>query len=278
MSTNGTAAAIAVGTQRLPVMITFAAARRAEDATQVRLDVFDGPLAVLLSLIEQRQLDVLTVKLGDLAPAFLDALATLETGRLPLLSTFVSISAQLILIKSRAVLPRPPADDKLHPANGDEADPEEELRLRLLLYRQFRDAGARLAALADGGSVLFHREADTALAAGRRDARPADLPRLDTQLLVDALRVSARLAAPPEPRATVVPRAVTLEQRAALIRRALRSAPTIVLQELLHDVKDRVVVAVTFMALLEMVKGREIAIEQSEPWGPISVSALADGR
>ena len=113
MSTNGTAAAIAVGTQRLPVMITFAAARRAEDATQVRLDVFDGPLALLLSLIEQRQLDVLTVRLGDLAPAFLDALATLETGRLPLLSTFVSICAQLILIKSRAVLPRPPADDKL---------------------------------------------------------------------------------------------------------------------------------------------------------------------
>jgi chromatin segregation and condensation protein Rec8/ScpA/Scc1 (kleisin family) len=62
-----------------------------------------------------------------------------------------------------------------------------------------------------------------------------------------------------------------------LIRRALRSAPTIVLQDLLHNVKDRVLVAVTFMALLEMVKGREIAIEQNEPWGPISVSALADG-
>ena len=103
------------GGEPVPVMITFAAARRAEDATHVRLDVFDGPLALLLSLIEQRQLDVLTVRLGDLAPAFLDALADLETGRLPLLSAFVGVCAQLILIKSRAVLPRPPADDRCAP-------------------------------------------------------------------------------------------------------------------------------------------------------------------
>jgi segregation and condensation protein A len=267
---------IVAGGEPVPVMITFAAARRAEDATRVRLDVFDGPLAVLLSLIEQRQLDVLTVRLGDLAPAFLDALAKLETGRLPLLSAFVSVSAQLILIKSRAALPRPPVADELRIAAGEEADPEEELRRRLLLYKQFRDAGARLAAIADAGRSLFHREAETALAAGQRDARPPQLPALDARLLVDALRTSVRLAVPLEPRPAVLPRTVTLEQRADLIRRALRDAPKIVLQELLHDVQDRVVVAVTFMALLEMVKGREIAIEQREPWGPISVSAIND--
>ena len=277
MTSNGLAGAVPVRAEALPVMISFAATRRIEDATHIRLDDFDGPLALLLSLIEQRQLDVLTVRLGDLAPAFLDALAGLESGRLPLLSSFVSVSAQLILIKSRAVLPRPPVEDSSRVAGADEADPEEELRQRLLLYRRFRDAGARLAALAEADHALFHREAETAIAAGRRDARPSDLPSLDPQSLVDALRASARLAAPAEPRAAVLPRSVTLEQRAALIRRALRSAPTIVLQDLLHNVKDRVVVAVTFMALLEMVKGREIAIEQNEPWGPISVSALADG-
>ena len=270
--------ALAVRGTPAPVMITFGAARRAEDATRVRLDDFDGPLALLLSLIEQRQLDVLTVRLGDLAPAFLDALAGLETGRLPLLSAFVGISAQLILIKSRAALPRPPVDDAARADAGDGPDPEQELRQRLLLYRRFRDAGARLAALADAGNTLFHREAETALATGRRDARPPQMPVLDLQLLVDALRASTRLAPPPEPRPAVLPHAVTLEQRAALIRHALKSAPKIVLQELLHDVTDRVVVAVTFMALLEMVKGHEITIEQRQPWGPISVSAIADGR
>ncbi len=62
---------------------------------------------------------------------------------------------------------------------------------------------------------------------------------------------------------------VTLAERAAIIRAALRRTPMVVLQELLHDVRDRVVVAVTFMAMLELVKSRELVVEQSEPWGPI---------
>ena len=54
-----------------------------------------------------------------------------------------------------------------------------------------------------------------------------------------------------------------------IIRDALRDAPTVVLQDLLQGVRDRVVVAVTFLALLELMKRREIVVEQAEPWGPI---------
>jgi segregation and condensation protein A len=80
-----------------------------------------------------------------------------------------------------------------------------------------------------------------------------------------------RIALPIEAPPTMVARTVTLADRAAVIRDALRAAPEIVLQDLLQGVRDRVVVAVTFLALLEMVKGRELVVEQSEPWGPISV-------
>ncbi|MDQ3938428.1 MAG: hypothetical protein M3253_07080, partial [Chloroflexota bacterium] len=80
-----------------PVEVSFAVARRPEEATHVRLESFDGPLALLLSLIEQRRLDVLTVRLGDLAGAYLDALSRVEHGRLPLLSSFVVICSQLIV-------------------------------------------------------------------------------------------------------------------------------------------------------------------------------------
>ena len=76
-----------------------------ETATQVQIAEFDGPLALLLSLIEARQLDVLTVPLGALADAYLDALATLEADRLGNVSAFVAVASQLILIKSRAMLP-----------------------------------------------------------------------------------------------------------------------------------------------------------------------------
>jgi segregation and condensation protein A len=268
---------IAVRAEPVPMMITFGDAHRAEDATHVRLESFDGPLAMLLALIEQRQLDVLTVRLGDLAPAFLDALAGLETRRLPLLSAFVSISAQLILIKSRAVLPRPPESERARPAAEEGLDPEEELRRRLILYRLYRDAGIRLAQLA-GSGALFHREPAMALAAARSGARAPSAPPLDPALLGEALRASTRLAPAPVARPQILPRSVTLEERVALLRRALSRAPEIVLQELLRNVHDRVVIAVTFMALLEMVKGREVAIEQAEPWGPISVRAVADAR
>src|SRR5918999_3383791 len=111
------------------VEIRFAEARRPEDATHVRLDVFDGPIALLLALIEQRQLDVLTVRLGDLAGAYLDAIAGIEVGRLPLLSSFISVCSQLILIKSRAALPRSPVPIAIGAADSD-VDPEEELRRR----------------------------------------------------------------------------------------------------------------------------------------------------
>ncbi len=253
------------------VEIRFGDARRPEDATHVRLESFDGPLALLLAVIEQRQLDVLTVRLGDLAGAYLDALARIEKGRLPLLSTFVTVCSQLILIKSRAMLPRPPAAAALD-ATANEVDPEEELRKRLIEYRMFRDAGRALNEMLGLSMPLFHRESAIAAAAGKAGARPDDGPPLDPLSLAEALAVSIRLVPPTPPPAEIVARTITLDERAAIIRLALQRAPQFVLQDLLRDVTDRIVVAVTFLALLELTKGREVAIEQDEPWGPIRVT------
>ena len=257
--------------------VSFTGARRPESATHVRLEEFDGPLAMLLALIEARQLDVLTVPLGALAGAYLEAMGRLEAPLLPYLSAFVSVAAQLILIKSRAMLPRPQLPEGTLVDEGP--DPEEELRRRLVVYRAFRDAGARLGArLAEGR--LFHREPGPALAAGLAGARPGDEPPLDPATLVAALRRSAELASPAAPPPEIVRRTVTLAERAEAIRRALGQAPVVVLQDLLADTGDRVVAAVTFLAMLELVKRREIAVEQDEPWGPIRCRLLdgVEGR
>jgi segregation and condensation protein A len=252
--------------------VVFGAGRRPEAATQVRMESFDGPLALLLTLIEARQLDVVTVPLGALADAYLDALASLETDRLGNISAFVAVASQLILIKSRAILPR-------HVVEGpgvlaeDEPDPEAELRARLLLYRAHRDAGRRLQETAILRVGLFRREPSTAAAAGQAGARPPDGPPLDPSVLIQALDRLDRVAPPvPLPPETVA-RTITLTERAAIIRAAIRGAGTIVLQELLAGVRDRVVVAVTFLALLELMKRREIVVTQAEPWGPIVARA-----
>jgi segregation and condensation protein A len=252
--------------------VRFGDGRRPETATQVQVAEFEGPLALLLSLIEARQLDVLTVPLGALADAYLDALSRLETDRLGNVSSFVAVASQLILIKSRAMLPRQVSGDPT--ALPDEGlDPEAELRARLLLYRAHRDAGLRLADEALRRIGLFRREAGVARAAGLAGARPQDSPPIDPALLVQAVAHLATIAPPPELPPEIVARTITLSERAAIIRAALRDAPTVVLQDLLRGVRDRVVIAITFLAMLELMKRREIVVEQAEPWGPIVARA-----
>lgn len=255
-----------------PTQVVFGARRRPEESTEVHLPDWDGPLGLLLALVEARRLDVMTVPLGDLAGAYLDALASLEGDRIGHVSAFVAVASQLILIKSRELLPRPLEPGVPLPDEG--ADPEAELRARLLLYRIYRDAAARIQALALDGFQLARRDPALAGATARAHAVAPEPPRLDIAILVRALDRMARIVpAPPLP-PEVVPRVITLAERADAILAALGRAGAIVLQELLHGVRDRVVVAVTFLAMLELVKQREVAVDQAEPWGPITVRLL----
>ncbi len=150
----------------------------------------------------------------------------------------------------------------------EEPDPEAELRARLIEYRRFRDAGAALGERL-GVHRLFRRDAEVAALAGRTGARPPERPALPPSVLPGALGRLAEIVPPAQPATETVARVVTLAERAAVIRAALSQADHVVLQELLSGVRDRVVVAVTFLALLELFKRREITLEQAEPWGPI---------
>jgi len=248
--------------------VAFGEGRRPEAVTRVTLPAFEGPLALLLALIEARQLDVLTVPLGALADAYLDALAGLDDDRMGNVSAFIAVASQLILIKSRAILPRQKAEGAV-PLADEGPDPEAELRARLILYRAFRDAGARLLEEAQVRRGLWHREPSAARAAGVAGARPPAAEPLPASLLVGALEGLATIVPPPPPPPETIRRTVTLTQRAMLIRRALAGADVVVLQDLLRGVRDRVVVAVTFLAMLELMKRREIVVRQDEPWGPI---------
>ncbi len=251
--------------------VSFGQGRRPETATQVQVAEFDGPLALLLSLIEARRLDVLTVPLGALAEAYLDALATLEADRIGNVSAFVAVASQLILIKSRAMLPRTPVGDPT--VDDDAPDPEAELRARLLLYRAHRDAGLAMAEAARTRVGRFRREPSVAHAAGVAGARPIGAPPMDPARLVHALDRLVVLAPPIEAPPEVMARIITLTERAEIIRSALRGAPSIVLQDLLAGIRDRVVIAITFLAMLELMKRREIVVSQDTPWGPIVARA-----
>ncbi len=264
---------VATWVATLAPSVRITADRRPEAATQVSLASFDGPFGLLLSLIEARRLDVMTVPLGALTEAYLDALAALTVDRIGNISAFVAVASQLILIKSRALLPRPPQELPSRPDEG--ADPEEELRARLLLYRAYRDAGATLGALLDNGRRLVRREPAASVASGLAGAAATPGPPLDPAILAGSLERLLRVAPPPELPPEVLARMMTLAERADAIRQALEGAGSVVLQVLLRGVRDRVVVAVTFLAMLELVKRREVTLEQEVPWGPILIRQVA---
>ncbi len=184
-------------------------------------------------------------------------------------SAFVAVASQLILIKSRAILPRHKPEGAV--ALADEGpDPEAELRARLILYRAFRDAGARLLDEAQARMGLWHREPAAARAAGVAGARPpaaqplpvvapgggARGPRHD--------RPAAPAAARDHPPIGHPDRARDAHPAAPWPARTWSCSRTCS-----RGVTDRVVVAVTFLALLELMKRREIVVRQDEPWGPI---------
>jgi segregation and condensation protein A len=231
---------------------------------ELRLPVFEGPLQLLLHLIESRQLDVLTVPLAEVADAYVEHLARHPVDPANL-SEFVAIAAQLILLKSRRVLPGEPMPSAVE---GDDEPDEEELRRRLIDYRVLRDAAVALG------------QRDLAAPLLRREPRELDLPEapvvpLPVRLLVDALE---RLAAVPEPEAPppeVMVREITIGMQIAALRRAMGTSGSVVLQAVLHACRSRTEVAVTVLAALELVRRRQVSVEQESLFGPIVIRPLA---
>jgi segregation and condensation protein A len=233
-----------------------------DSSFSVALPVFEGPLGLLLHLIESRQLDILTVQLADVADAYVEHLAEhpVDTAAL---SEFVAIAAQLIFLKSKRMLPAEPLPPL--PDGTDEPD-EDELRRRLLEYRAMRDAAAELG------------QRDSVAPVMGREPRESDLPAAPTAPLSPAVLAAAleKLAAIPEPAPPppqVVAREITIGQQITVLRAALAGGGRVLLQTILARCHSRTEAAVTFLATLELVRRREVRAEQDELFGPIVVEA-----
>ena len=229
------------------------------------LPVFEGPLQLLLHLIESRQLDVLTVPLAEVADAYVGHLARNPVNAAHL-SEFVAVAAQLIYLKSKRMLPAEPLPPL--PDGTDEMD-EDELRRRLLEYRALRDASVSLGER-DGSAPLM-----------RREPRESYLPDAPTEPMPVAVLVSAleRLAAIPEPVAPppeIVAREITIGQQIGVLRAALSHGGRIVLQSILASCRSRTEAAVTFLATLELVRRRQVTARQDDIFGPIVVESVTE--
>ena len=228
----------------------------------LHLAAFDGPLDLLLHLIREQKLEILDLPMAEVTRQYMEYLKLMEELNLEIAAEFVAMAAQLLQIKSRLMLPRPPAE------TGEE-DPREELVQRLLDYQQVKAAA----------QVLSERESDwqkIAFAPGldlEDHRRVEDEPIRATLFdLLGAYREALKRLMPPPP-VEVRTQPKTLEQRVLEVLTELQDGLWKPFQGLLGRVRTREELVLTFLALLELVRTGRIALVQGEVFGEIRVKA-----
>jgi segregation and condensation protein A len=233
-----------------------------ERALHVSLDVFDGPLDLLLNLVKERQLDIATVPLALVADQYLAYVHAMESLDVELAADYLVVAATLVFLKSKALLPPIPVELAGDPEESAEAV-EARLRERLIIYSRYRDAGQELRARAAEAAAYYVRSegGDPTAAFVQRYA-------IDPAKLAGALAAALR-AAKPEKR-TIVRERVSLAEQMDVVARAVRRTGRSSFFTLCAGL-DRVAVIVTFLAILELVRRERIRIAQDEAFADIAL-------
>jgi segregation and condensation protein A len=231
----------------------------------VTLPVFEGPLDLLLRLIEREELDITAIALAQVADQYLAHARALESPDPAALSAFLLIAARLLVIKSRALLPRPKTG-----ADADEALADgEELVRQLQEYQRFKQAAALLRTWEAEGRRSYTRNAPP----------PTPLPARPTPIeatlgdMLAAVQRRMQLLLPLEtaPTGLPAPKIITVGEMSARIRKRLDTQPWFSFEDLLSTAGTRVELVVALWSVLELLKRRAIVVEQTELFGPIMI-------
>ena len=235
---------------------------------ELDLDVFAGPFDLLLSLILREELDLLEVELAEIVLAYIDHLEARDELDLEATTEFLVLIAALLELKSRLMLPGEEVEelDELAPAEA-----AGELLERLLRYARFRGAAGWLGERKIGAEGLLYRAAPLPDGLRRLSVEQAETS-YDPAVLGAALGGLLRTPPPVDLSHMATPR-VTLSERVAHLRELLRAKSGRFSFDEAVQGADRVTVAVTLFALLELYKRGEASWEQGEPFGPITVAA-----
>lgn len=237
---------------------------------RIQLPVFEGPLDLLLHLIERDDLDITAVSLVSVADQYLSAVRSGEGFDPGALAEFVSIGAKLIYLKSKALLPRAPGDPS--PLLEDD-DVGRELVDLLREYRRFTEVVDLLEARQRQGLRTYTRQATPPAPAPDAGLGSVTVDRL---CAVMAEVLSRR---PAEPAGYIVRQpTLTLADRVADLRGALRSRGRLSFRRLIESCATRTEVVIAFMAILELLKTGECDAVQAASWGDIEVIALVPAR
>ena len=230
---------------------------------RIRLDLFEGPLDLLLYLIKREELDIYDIPIMVITRQYLDYLNLMEDLNLDIAGDFLVMAATLMQIKSRMLLPPDPAG-----LETQEEDPRAELVRRLLEYKAFKEAAERLKEFQSRQSGVF----------GRFGSEPefenADELTLGDVSLFDLLSSFARVLKSINDDAfhEILKDEYTVADKIEDIVQRLKKETSIQFSRLFRAAKNKLEAITTFLALLELIRQKEVFIIQDTQFGEIEIS------
>lgn len=238
----------------------------------VHLPVFEGPLDLLLHLIEKRQMEITTISLLAVTDQYLDYLRRWQDEQMPLanMAAFISIASRLLYIKSQSLLPHT-SKEELAGEMESATVMAEELRAHLLEYKLAKEIARYLRQREEAGLQTHARSGLLAGIEAQLTWSPPTIIGLEVDMLAQAFQRILELRARDEAaNATLLPLArVRVSERIAEIVSILSTRPHLSLAELLENETSRLVIIVTFLAVLELWKHARITVAQSSLFSPI---------
>jgi segregation and condensation protein A len=232
----------------------------------VTTPVFEGPLDLLLHLIEREELEITSVSLIQVTDQYIALLHSQEHIDLRALADFVAVGAKLLFLKSRALLPRTPeqlAEDALV---AEEIATD--LTAQLEEYRAFKNAASYLRELEDAGHRSFTR-----IAPPPADWAPTGLEQVTMKKLLAALaKALERLPVEPEPE-RLQRQVLNIAERRVNLLATVRRFGSVPFTRVIADCKSRIEAIITFMAVLDLLKSEDLRAEQSAAFGEIMLTA-----
>lgn len=243
---------------------SFDSAEQTELPYQVRIENFEGPLDLLLHLIKKNEINIYDIPIAMIARQYLGYIEAMKELNLSVAGEFLVMAATLLQIKSKMLLPV----DETTEDEEDGPDPREELVRRLLEYKKFKDAARQL----DTQERLW-REIYTRTPASQEEVETDDalLDNVGLFDLVDALQGILNRN-PGKKLLEIIPDNLTVRDRMNAILEALEGQESVGFESLFESSCHRLVIIVTFLALLELIRLRTARVFQAESFGPILVS------
>ncbi|OGP84471.1 MAG: hypothetical protein A2Z08_00120 [Deltaproteobacteria bacterium RBG_16_54_11] len=234
------------------------------EAYTVKVDVFEGPLDLLLHLIKQNQLDIYDIPIALITEQYLEYIRIMKALDLTIAGEFLVMAATLMYIKSRMLLPAPIEEEE---EEGE--DPRAELIQRLVEYKRFKEAAVRLSQQALLGVDVFIRPAQEI------EAEEGEIE-ADLFHLIDALRELLKRQEVEDFHEVTLERVTLRDKMTELYERLQGAREAVPFSALFTPLASRVELIVTFLALLELIRSGMLRAYQRDVFGPLWVTrALA---